>query len=318
MGTFTDEEILERRKGVGSSEVAALFGEGYAGQTELSLYLEKTGQLSSTLESSEAMEWGLALEEPIAQMVAQRTGLKIRRQPVMRWMKNPAENPLFSSIDRQIVAHPRGPGVMEIKNYNEFLGRTIESLEDVPLKVRVQAMHQLAVTGYDWGVVAILVGGNRLVHFEFERDQDAIDAIVQRCREFMHRVYTQTPPSVDARSEDILKEVYSKGGQPALVCHDPQLRRIAEDMTEWKARTKAAEEEWAVRKNVFRLYMGDAEAVEIPGYGEIQWKKTKDKPVRVFREDLFKAENPELYEKYVERVVKPGHRNFVDRPEKER
>ncbi len=314
---FSAEVLAERRKGVGGSEVSALFGlSPYANLTALSLYFEKRGEIDRTVEESEAMFWGQVLEDPIAQVWAERNNAKIRRQP-MRWMKDPEQNPLFVSMDRQIYDHPRGPGLLECKNFNYYKGKAIEALDDVPPFVRIQHMHGLAVTGYTWGAIAILVGGNKLLSWTVERDEDACQQIVETCREFMERVKQGIPPSVDSKSDVVLGEAYKTGGIRTITTLDPSIERVAHELTHWKAQAKAAEENWELRKNCIKLLMGNAEELLIPGYGSCTWKKTKDKPQRVFNVERFEREQPELFEQYVEKTVRIGHRTFKDVPDAE-
>lgn len=315
---FTKEILDERRQGVGSSEVAALFGLGYAGQTPLSLYLEKRGELDRTLEQTEAMTWGSLLEEPIADEWSRRTSIKIRKQPMMKWAENRALQPMFASIDRQIIGHPRGPGVLEVKNYSEWTGRAIESIEDVPPRVLIQVQHQLSVLGYTWGVIAMLVGGNRLLTFEVERDEEAITQLITMCQAFMLGVQQGMPPAVDAHSDSVLASAYAKGGDPAITSTDENLVRIAQELTAWKTKTKEAEDEWELRKNVFKLVLRNAEEILLPGYGAMAWGRTKDKPTRVFNEGKFKADHADLYETYLEKTLKLGHRTFRDCPDKKK
>jgi Phage-related protein, predicted endonuclease len=307
--TFTPEQIAERRLGVGSSEVAALFGFGYADQTPLSLWFEKTGQIDHSLDESEHLFWGKTLEEPIADVWAERHRMKIRRQPVMRWMK---DKPLFASLDRQIIGAARGPGVLECKNFSYWTGRAIETLEDIPPSVRIQAMHELAVYGYGWGAIAILIGGNKLVSWEFERDQEAIDQIVATCEAFMETVKTRTPPPVDAKSASILAEAYARADGAHMTSVDPSILKQAQELVSWKAKKKLAESEWELRRNFIKLVMGNAAELEIPTFGKFTWKQTKSKTVRVFNEAEFKKAEPELYEKYVIKKTEPGHRVFRD------
>jgi len=310
---FTTEQILERRKGIGGSEAGSLFGVGYL--SALELYFRKRGEIDDTVEQNEAMFWGTVLEEPIADEWATRSKVKIRRVPVMQWSK--AYPWMFVSVDRHIMGDPAGPGVLECKNFNEWRGRALDErdLESVPLGVRIQAMHGMAVFGWTWAAIAILVGGNRLLSWRMERDEEAVAMLVDQERAFMERVQAGIPPKPDHTAADVIAGVYAKGGAAPLVVTDDRVKQLGRECLQFRALTKEYETEWETRKNALKLYMGNVESCEMPGVGIFNWKKTKDKSVTVFDEERFKLEEPDLYRQYCEKRTKTGHRTFTVKPE---
>jgi predicted phage-related endonuclease len=56
----------------------------------------------------------------------------------------------------------------------------------------------MAVLGWSWGSLAALLGGNRLVWFDVERNDRFIAALRVAVAEFWERLLTLTPPPVDA------------------------------------------------------------------------------------------------------------------------
>lgn len=305
---FTAEQLAERKKGIGGSEAPCIFGCGYL--SALELYFRKRGELDDTQEQNEAMFWGTVLEEPIADVWAERTGVKIRRAPAIQWSK---EYPwMFVSIDRHVMGDPRGPGLLEVKNFSEWRGAQLreDDLETVPLSVRIQHMHGLAVKGWTWGAIAILVGGNRLLSWQVERDDDAIATLVEAERRFMAQVQAGIPPQPDHRAADVLAGVYAKAGGESITVTDPRLLQIGKDLLRFRALQKEYDQECEQRKNAVKLYMAQAEECTMPGVGVFTWKKTKDRTERIFQEAQFKAAHPDLYEQFVIKVPKVGHRTF--------
>lgn len=312
---FTAEQLAERKKGIGGSEAGCIFGHGYL--SALELYFRKRGQIDDSAEQNEAMFWGTVLEEPIADVWAERKGMKIRRVPVMQWSK---QYPwMFSSIDRHIMGDPAGPGVLEVKNFNEWRGRELDErdLDSVPLGVRIQAMHGMAVFGWTWAEIAILVGGNRLLSWRMEREEDAVQTLVEAERQFMEQVKAGIPPEPNHRAGDVLAGVFAKGGGEAITVVDQRVLQIGRDALRFKKLADEYEDSFELRKNAVKLYMGDAEICTMPLVGEFTWKKTKDKTETVFNEDKFKAEQPALYKHYCEKRTKPGHRTFRMKSEEE-
>lgn len=312
---FTAEQLAERKKGIGGSDAPCIFGAGYL--STLELYFRKRGQIDDTAEQNEAMFWGTVLEEPIADVWAERKGVKIKRVPVMQWSK---EYPwMFVSIDRHIMGDPQGPGLLEVKNFNEWRGRELNEhdLDTVPLGVRIQTMHGLAVKGWAWAEIAILVGGNRLLSWRMQRDEDAIQTLIEAERNFMEQVKAGIPPEPDYHAGDVLAGVFSKGGGEAITVTDQRVLQIGKDALRFNALRKEYEDEFEQRKNAIKLYMGNAELCTMPTVGEFSWKRTKDKTELVFDEEKFKTEQPAIYKQYCEKRTKPGHRTFRPKSEEE-
>lgn len=305
---FTEEQLVARRKGIGGSEAASVFGFGYL--SALELYFRKRGDIDDSAEASEAMFWGSTLEEPIANVWAERKGVKIRRQPMMRLSK---EYPwMFTSVDRQILGDVRGTGLLEVKNFSEWRAAEMreDDIETVPLFVRIQVLHGLAVTGWSWGQIAILVGGNRLLSWEMEREQGAIDTLVDAEHTFMDNVLKGVPPKPDVRAAEILGAVYEKAGGEAITVADERVLQIGRDFARFTALRKQYEDEEELRKNALKLYLGNAEECTMPGVGVLTWRRSKDKPAKRFNEERLKAERPEVYAEFTEKYTKLGHRTF--------
>lgn len=305
---FTAEQLVERRKGIGGSDAPSVFGCGYL--SPLELYFRKRGEIDDSGEANEAMFWGTTLEEPIADEWAKRKGVKIRRVPSMQWSKKYPW--MFVSMDRHIMGDKRGPGLLEVKNFNEFRGRELDEkdADTIPLSVRIQHMHGLAVTGWTWGEIAILVGGNRLLSWEVEREPEAIETLIDTERIFMERVQAGAPPDVDAHAAEILAGVYAKGGGEAITTMDTRIHDIGNRALRLRADVKAAEFRLDECKNFLKLYMQNSEMLTMPGVGTFTWKRGKDKSVKVFQESAFAKDHPDLYAKYVQKEVKAAGRTF--------
>lgn len=305
---FTPEQLHERRKGIGGSDAPCIFGYGYL--SALELYFRKRGQIDDAAEQNEAMFWGTMLEEPIADVWAKRKGVKIRRAPTMQWSK--AYPWMFVSIDRHIMGDPAGRGLLEVKNFSEWRGRELDEtdLESVPLGVRIQTMHGLAVKGWQWAEVAILVGGNRLYSWRMERDEEAIQTLIEHERIFMDNVQAGNPPEPNSKAADVLAGVYAMGGGESITVSDERVLQIGRELLRFRDLAKEYEQELEQRKCAVRLYMGNAELCTMPGVGEFAWKRTKEKPEVVFNEARLKQEHPEIYQQYVEKRMKGGYRTF--------
>jgi len=82
--------------------------------------------------------------------------------------------------------------------------------EGVPKHVYAQVQHQLDVTGYGWGSVAVLLFGCRMLWADVERDDGFIEKMREAEAEFWRRVEDQEPVAPDGSkaSAEALRLLY--------------------------------------------------------------------------------------------------------------
>ena len=260
----------ERALGIGGSESAAMFNEGHGCHRQL--ILEKRG-VPADYKHTESTELlflrGNMLEEVVATVFKMKTGLKIRRQPSKVSKSHPHAR---VNIDRQIVAvdpmhlykltqdkdgfspladilDAPGPGYLECKTMNpwDFKRFQKEGLSKHPHYI-LQLQHGLAVTGYRWGVFAILDTTTfDMEWFPVLRDEALCAEILARTEESWALVEdTRTPlpahlPDKDRRCNKCLWRRTCRGDQ-YLAAHagadfstdyvdttDPELLELATD-----------------------------------------------------------------------------------------
>jgi len=114
--SLTTEQLLERRKGIGGSDVAAILGLSQW-KTPIDVYNEKVNNEYPI--ATPRMRWGIRLENAIATEYKEQTGRKIRKcHKIIRHKKYPF---LLGNIDRVIISgNGYGPGILEIKTASEI------------------------------------------------------------------------------------------------------------------------------------------------------------------------------------------------------
>lgn len=301
---LSDKQKASREKALGSSDAPIVAGVSKY-SSPLELFYKLRGDLPR-YDDNETWEQkaGSKFEPVIAEIVAEELGLKIRRvaprtHPVHPWMT--------ANLDFEIVNHPNGPGILEIKR------RSGERFHELPDDIALQVAHQLAVTNREWGKVAVLFGWGKPVVFDVERDKEVEEYLIELEARFMVRVEKNEAPTEAWTPEtvDLLKKLYPKdsGATVALPINADNriaLWQSAKDLIAQAEQTKAEQEGW------IKEHMKDAASAVAPGY-KISWKTTK--PGTQFEMDRFKAENPALYAQY--EIPKPGHRVFRVTPTKE-
>jgi len=188
--------LAERRTGIGGSDAAVVCGMS-PWKTALELYHEKRGEIPDDKEESERMYWGTTLEAVIADHFARENDALLEERDIMRHQDYPF---LIVHMDRAILTF-RGedcthfPGYLEIKTADAFLKK--EWMDGPPAHYQLQLQHGLMVSGWTWGAVAVLIGGNTYKQWTFERDDTLISSLIQLEMDFWRRVQAGNPPDPD-------------------------------------------------------------------------------------------------------------------------
>jgi predicted phage-related endonuclease len=257
-----------RRRHVGSSEVAALFNLS-PHTTRLQLYLRKRGELppelagaDAELDGNERIFWGVYLEPAIGQGVADRMGWSLRK--VRRYVAHPGVPGMGCSLDFEIVQHPRGPGVLEVKTVDRATFRQWEAGRP-PIHYELQLQHQLACTGRAWGALGILVGGNELRVVPYLRHEAAIARLEREVELFWREVDEGRPPAPVYEADlATLKALYrdAAGGSFLDLRDDQRARELCETYA------AAADEERCVQ---LRKRAAEAELLDMIRQAETVW-----------------------------------------------
>ena len=312
---LTQERIDAGKCAVGGSEAAAVVGL-HPYMSPYRLYMIKTDQAPPTEEETEAQYFGTVLEEPVARAYMEKTGRKMRRQPLK---VHAVHAHMLCEIDYQIVNDPRGPGVYEGKALNAFTKLT--GIMDLPDYMFIQAQHNMAVWDYEWAAFGILIGGQRLVRFpdlpDVVRDPATIAMLIDAEREFMRRVELKDPPPVDGMdaTSDLIKRLYPQDSGKQVVLDAPELVTTAFDFLRYKGELDMAEEGKAQAANRLKAAIRDASEAIIPGFGRITWKTSKPSQKVVLDEARLRDEFPDVYKQIVTVTTTPGSRRFLPKPD---
>ena len=161
-----------RFKHGGSSEAAALFGQGYEDMpSKWSLWAIHAGKLAAPdLDEDDRVWLGSELEPIIARMVARKKGWDLRGHRTYVTHQN-ADFRMGSTVDRYIVEHEDGPGICELKNRDYLRWLDSYTEEDASIRDRIQLAHQLCChPEVTWGAVGVLVGGTELKVYVYKRE----------------------------------------------------------------------------------------------------------------------------------------------------
>ena len=197
---LTEEQIAERRSGIGASEIAAVCGLS-PWQSPLDVWLRKTGRDPETGETNEYQHWGHVLEPVVAEEFTRRTGKKVRR-----WAKAYRKGVLMAHVDRIVEGTDQ---YLECKTANSFA--TWAKEDELPEYYEAQCQQIAYCSARPSGYLAALVGGQRYVAFEVQSDVEAQVALAEVGERFWRdHVEKDIPPSPTTVND--IDRLYGAGG----------------------------------------------------------------------------------------------------------
>lgn len=244
----TDREAWHalRQRHVGASEVAALFGcEPPYALGVRALWEVKAGRAPRPEVNNPRTRAGLALEEAIASLAADQEG----------WTVQPgvyaSRDGLGATLDRLIAAPgpnddgATGPGVLELKNVDWMVHRSQWGGEP-PTHILLQLQAQLAATGFTWGAVAALVGGNDLHVYRYTARPRLQADMLDRVATFWRSIAAGEPPrpdGSDATYRALIAVHPVEDEEPADLTGDNEAPQLAADFLRLSAEIKARDKQ---------------------------------------------------------------------------
>lgn len=276
--TATEREtwLAERRRGIGSSDVAKILGLSKFG-TALSVYLDKIGE-STDGGMTPNQEWGLRLEPAMAAAVIDQYGWNLAKTPAIihrehRFMRS---NPDRMRIDT-------ANEVVEFKTSRSADGWGEPETDEIPLDYQVQVQHQMEVCHATYEVetawVFVLIGGADFRRYRIPYDPEFLPTILPALQEFWHRVETRTPPEPDWSHPTTLESVQSlyKPMIGKSVALEDSCVPLATEYVRLGAEASAVSERRDAVKAQLIAAMGDAELAVLPDGRTVTRKKVDRK-----------------------------------------
>lgn len=267
------QSFLEaRRSGIGSSDSPRLAGVSPFGGP-LQVWEEKVGPVED--EQTTPQRWGLAFEDAIVKAWAVGSGQRIRRSPMRRSKSHPH---LIANPDREVLGESALVEVKMVPFRAEDWG---DPPSEVPDYTRVQALHQLAVTGRQRVYVPALFRlGHEPVEYVVERNERAIAEILTMGEEFWrdHVVPKVAPPpdGSDASRRSLLRRHPVDDGSE--ITATIELAAVVDQYLQARVIVAQAGDRKDELENIIRDAMGDASVLLAPE-ARITYKNNRDSTV---------------------------------------
>ena len=255
----TPEWHSARAQVVGGSEIAALYGVQQPYQMGLyALWYVKAGLIEPPPVEGERIDWGNDLESAIATVAARREGWTISPGGQVQDAHCPG---LGCTLDFVIEnTGPEGNGALEIKNVDGMVFKNKWENGEPPLHILLQLQHQLAATGYSWGVVCSLVNGNKLELYRYDARPKLIADIRTRVTAFWKSIRENKPPAIDGSDSAFyaLRELTPELVDDAICLDgDNRFSEACAELAEVQERKKVAETREKELKAEIELKLGE-------------------------------------------------------------
>ena len=251
-----DAWLDERRKGIGASDAAVILGVSPF-SSPYKLWAEKVGLVDPPdISDREWIEWGHRLEPIIAEAFADRSGRRVTMWPRFDIAQHAALDWMRCTPDAiQHGGEKLLNGLVEIKNVNAF--KVEEWENEPPLQYQVQIQHQMEVTGATWGTLVVLIGGQKLMWFDVERNERFIAALLAQESIFWGQVQGAEAPDVDGlkATAATLKALHPEDNGETIALPADAIT-WAERLDELKGELREREEQRRLLENKIKAALG--------------------------------------------------------------
>lgn len=276
------EEWLNLRKQfIGASEVSILTGNNTY-QTAVDLYNRKVNNVETPV--NERMRWGNILEDAIAREWANRNARKIRKSNFLYIYGDF----LAATIDR---LDDMGR-IVEIKNMSSFAFNNSKLIKGVPAMYYDQMQAQMLCVNAEQGVFVALINNGELYDMNVEFDYDYAANILLKVEDFVKNHWLKNiPPELPSveKPQELIEE-FVEGTEEDL--------KIFERIKTLEAAIKQLTEEKSALVDSVKQKLGSNKELVYAGRKLFYYNQYYQ-----FNSQLFKKENPELYETYKNQLV---------------
>lgn len=154
-------------------------------------------------------------------------------------------------------------GVLEVKTASAYRSREWGDDEnpDVPIAVFCQVQHYLEVTKLEWGLIAALLGGQRLILRPVQRDEAWGAALRAKEAEFLALVESDMPPAPDGSesADEMLRLLYPQSEPGKLVELTSADYETVQEIATRRRAVKEAEAQLSEQEQTLKARLGDGE-----------------------------------------------------------
>ena len=302
------EWLQSRTQGIGASEVPTILGVN-PWETPLQLWRRKKGLDEPKVENF-AMKAGHYLEDAVSKFYADETGAYIIQSSKDDFMFVNDEKPFLRvSPDRLYwqngMAHNEANKcILECKTTQMEVDD-----EELPKHWFCQLQMNLGVSEIEHGALAWLTKGRTFGYRDFTFDKDFFDWMVEEVERFwVDNIQGDKEPPVTTVDDVFKKYSHSRSTATNIVADEKIMEQVSllKSINEQAKNLEAQGKE--CKANIIK-YMDKNDTLTLSDNETILCTYKSAKDSQKFDEKAFKADNPELYQKYL--INTAGSRRFL-------
>jgi putative phage-type endonuclease len=301
-----EEWLIEREKGIGSSEVGTILGIN-KWETPYQLWRRKVG-IDPPKESSFAMRAGHYLEDAVSQMWEYETGREVIKSSAGDWLfVNSEHQHRRVSPDRTFWLPGATRNTRDWKQKGLLECKTTRipiDPEDLPKTWFCQLQYQLGTSEMEQGALAWLVMGSEFDQRDFAFDPEFYGWMIEEVDRFWVDNIKGGKEPDPINAEDVAIKFFRHEEGKVIAATETHLKAY-EELKELKEKLKELDSRKAELEDTLKMGFGNAEMMEYAGRKLATWKAPKDSVK--FNEKAFKAEHPDLWKDFA-RSITPGRR----------
>jgi putative phage-type endonuclease len=297
---MTKAEWLDwRRRGIGGSDVAAIFGMNPY-KSAYQCYQDKLGLLPEITDNNR-MRFGRDFEDVVAKWFGEETGFKIEnRYAIFQHGTYPW---MLANIDRWIIGEK---AVLECKTamymfQKEQWGET--GTDEVPIAYLFQIYHYMIVFGVRTGYLAVIFTDTKeFRHYKFTLDEELAEHIITHTRDFwFENVVRKIEPAI-VDMDDVISK-YPNDTKASLVADDAT-KELCLEHERLRQQAKDIEKQQEAIKVKVGLTVGEHRELLVNDQGKTLAAFTTPKGRTTIDGNKLLALSPEIH-KEVSRVSEP-------------
>lgn len=271
---LTQEQHTNRAKGIGASEVAALFGL-HPYMTAYELWLYKTGKKERpNLDDNERVWLGHKLEPVISDWYEKQTGYELV-MPQNETYFCPTEKRLLCHPDRIVLGMPR---LVELKTAQYNPDRWGAELSDeCPFEYVLQCQAQMACSPAVTSVDLVVLFDSKFIFqiYHIKRNDDLIKKIINKVRDFWD-VNVDLDIAPDLQNYDDVKQYFNEPNPQAEIEANQTVLSSIELLKEAKKLEKDTQATIETHKKIIAEYMGNNVLLKDDNRIIATWKANKN------------------------------------------
>ena len=247
-----------RQSGIGASEIAAVLGESpYS--SRLRIWGQKVGRiLPQDLSDVEAVQMGIELEPLVANLYSKKTSRPVEPAGILL---RSDEYPWALATPDYWLMDGDGNWRIPLQIKTTSAWRVNDWAEGPPVHIWWQVQHEMFVTGAPWASVGVLVGGQRFMWVDVERDEDAIQRIIYEGGIFWNQVQSQEYPDPDMLEDTThsIQSLFPSSAEGEVLGLPADAVEWDRELTQYKAQRSELEDHIRHLENNLKLSIGPAE-----------------------------------------------------------